>query len=161
MTDAEYIELLPCPFCGSSDLMLQNLVDDDDWFVSCNGCHSQQIANYIREDAIKLWNSRAKTPVFRLKPIGAPGSPARLERDLEIAAEDAAKLRTRIAALERKLADLRKKHDEQAALIAKLVEALEMIVANRIADGGPCDGVDECLCSECIAREALALAKGK
>lgn len=50
--------LLPCPFCRSTDLTLNNLVDDDDYFVSCNVCHIQQIANYTRSNAIELWNTR-------------------------------------------------------------------------------------------------------
>lgn len=52
-------ELLPCPFCGSADLKLENLVDDDDYFVSCNSCEIQQIANYTRSEAVHRWNQRA------------------------------------------------------------------------------------------------------
>jgi Lar family restriction alleviation protein len=52
--------LKPCPFCGSPDLELSNLCDPDDYFVSCNGCEVQQIANYTREEAIQRWNERAK-----------------------------------------------------------------------------------------------------
>jgi|SRR5882724_10344969 len=60
MTDKnQEVELLPCPFCGSQDLMLDSLGDSDDWFVSCNGCEIQQIANYTREIAIERWNKRA------------------------------------------------------------------------------------------------------
>lgn len=51
--------LLPCPFCGSSDLTLDNLVDEDDYFVSCGGCQVQQIASYTREEAVRRWNRRA------------------------------------------------------------------------------------------------------
>jgi Lar family restriction alleviation protein len=51
-------DLLPCPFCGSSNLVLDNLVDEDDYFVSCGGCEIQQIANYTREGAIRRWNQR-------------------------------------------------------------------------------------------------------
>lgn len=50
---------LPCPFCGSTNLTLDNLRDGDDWFVSCDNCEIQQIANYPREIAIQRWNMRA------------------------------------------------------------------------------------------------------
>lgn len=52
--------LRSCPFCGSADLELGNLVDEDDWFVSCNGCQIQQIANYTRDVAIERWNRRGE-----------------------------------------------------------------------------------------------------
>jgi len=51
-------QLMPCPFCGCADLTLDNLGDDDDWFVSCNICEIQQIANYSRHVAVALWNRR-------------------------------------------------------------------------------------------------------
>lgn len=54
--------LLPCPFCGSADLRVANLVDEYDWFVSCNGCDIQQIANYARDVAIERWNRRKGQP---------------------------------------------------------------------------------------------------
>lgn len=50
--------LLPCPFCGSENLELLNLVDQDDYFVACVGCRVQQIANYTRAEAIRRWNRR-------------------------------------------------------------------------------------------------------
>lgn len=51
-------ELKPCPFCGSSDVVLQNLTDEDDNYVSCNSCEVQQIATHTRDMAIKAWNRR-------------------------------------------------------------------------------------------------------
>jgi Lar family restriction alleviation protein len=53
-------ELLPCPFCGSTDLTLDNLTDVDDFCVECDGCQIQQIANYTRDEAIRRWNRRVK-----------------------------------------------------------------------------------------------------
>jgi|SRR5208282_134493 len=50
--------LLPCPFCGSTRLTLENLGEGDDWFVSCQGCEVQQIANYSKEEAMERWNRR-------------------------------------------------------------------------------------------------------
>lgn len=55
------INLKPCPFCGSDDLTIDHLVDDHDWFISCNGCEIQQIANYTEAEAIERWNRRALT----------------------------------------------------------------------------------------------------
>lgn len=52
-------QLKPCPFCGSTDLTLDHLVDNNDWFVSCNICEIQEIANYTRAQAVALWNRRA------------------------------------------------------------------------------------------------------
>ncbi len=54
------IDLKPCPFCGSGNLDLSNLVDEDDWFVSCCQCGTQQIANHTKQEAINRWNSRAE-----------------------------------------------------------------------------------------------------
>jgi Lar family restriction alleviation protein len=52
--------LLACPFCGSYDLTLDNLIDPDDFFVHCNGCDVQQIAKYTRHEAIRRWNARVR-----------------------------------------------------------------------------------------------------
>lgn len=51
-------ELRPCPFCGSEDLNLDNLGQRNDWFVNCNICEIQQIANYTEAQAVALWNRR-------------------------------------------------------------------------------------------------------
>lgn len=58
MADAKRPELLPCPFCGSDNLTLSNLLDDDDWSVNCNVCDIQQIANYTKAEAAAQWNMR-------------------------------------------------------------------------------------------------------
>jgi hypothetical protein len=44
---------------------------------------------------------------------------------------------------------------------AKYREALNNIIENRVADGGPCTdwGKRPCGCSECVAREAIACTK--
>ncbi len=54
-------ELSPCPFCGSKDIRVDNLIDPDDFFVHCMECWIQQIADYTREEAIRRWNKRAYT----------------------------------------------------------------------------------------------------
>ena len=53
------VEGKPCPFCGSEDLELDNLVDADDFYVSCRKCQVQQIANYTKEEAVRRWNTRS------------------------------------------------------------------------------------------------------
>jgi Lar family restriction alleviation protein len=64
--------LKPCPFCGSENVMLDNLIDEDaydDYFVSCRGCEVQQIANYKADVAVQRWNSR-----FPAEPAAQPGA---------------------------------------------------------------------------------------
>lgn len=51
-------DLKPCPFCGSTTLELGNLVDEDDYFVSCEDCGVQQLANHTKPEAARLWNMR-------------------------------------------------------------------------------------------------------
>ena len=54
-------QLKPCPFCGSNDLTLDNLADPKHgWYVNCNICEIQQIANYTEAQAVALWNRRTK-----------------------------------------------------------------------------------------------------
>lgn len=53
-------QLKPCPFCGSADLTLDHLFDNHDWFVSCNICEVQLLANYTEAQAVALWNRRTK-----------------------------------------------------------------------------------------------------
>jgi Lar family restriction alleviation protein len=57
-------KLKPCPFCGSADLTLDNLADPKHgWFVNCNICEIQQIANYTEAQAVALWNKRTTDPI--------------------------------------------------------------------------------------------------
>lgn len=56
---ADKHDLKPCPFCGSTDLTVDNLGQRNDWFVNCNICEIQQIANYTEAQAVALWNKRA------------------------------------------------------------------------------------------------------
>lgn len=49
--------LKPCPFCGSAPI-LDCLTDDDEYFVHCEGCNIQQIANHTRAEAVEEWNRR-------------------------------------------------------------------------------------------------------
>lgn len=62
-------QLKPCPFCGSTDLTLDNLADPKHgWYVNCNICEIQQIANYTEGQAVALWNRRASPPRFVVEP---------------------------------------------------------------------------------------------
>ena len=54
-------DLKPCPFCGSTTLELGNLVDEDDWFVNCEDCGVQQLANHTKQEAARLWNTRVSS----------------------------------------------------------------------------------------------------
>lgn len=63
MTSPEMREdLLPCPFCGSDDLTLDNLGDNDSWSVDCKSCKAQQPSIYWRHSAIAAWNRRDLPP---------------------------------------------------------------------------------------------------
>lgn len=63
------VALLPCPFCGSSDL----LVFEDDYGVNCRACHAQVLSGGTESDR-ELWNRRA--------PLPAAKPEDRLSRDL-------------------------------------------------------------------------------
>jgi Lar family restriction alleviation protein len=68
-------ELLPCPFCGSHKLSLDNLTDVDDYSIECEDCQIQQIANYTLNEAIRRWNTRVPPlPAIRLKKRRHGGS---------------------------------------------------------------------------------------
>jgi hypothetical protein len=65
MTDHEHTPeagLLPCPLCNASAKM-EELGDDDSYYVSCTGCGLQQIAKYREPEAIAAWNRRS-APTF-------------------------------------------------------------------------------------------------
>ena len=52
-------ELLPCPFCGLSDMLTIDFIAGDDWCVECERCHVTQHAVWPNKySAIMKWNSR-------------------------------------------------------------------------------------------------------
>jgi len=59
-------ELLPCPYCGSNILELDNFGDYEldtfhtGWFVACYECPNQGVEGhgFTREQAILAWNRR-------------------------------------------------------------------------------------------------------
>ena len=59
--------LLPCPFCGGAPI-LDDLGEEDDFFVHCGSCEVQQIANKTIDTAVSEWNQRVSagdTPDLR------------------------------------------------------------------------------------------------
>ena len=65
------VELLPCPFCGSSDLGDPNF--ECDYGIQCNSCGAMH-GHEDRDEAIRLWNTRATAQPegWRLMPVDAP-----------------------------------------------------------------------------------------
>lgn len=64
-------ELLPCPFCGTDEfLMLSNslLGEHSFWQVEC-GCHASGAPEVLRENAIKVWNSRPLPDGYAIVPV--------------------------------------------------------------------------------------------
>jgi Lar family restriction alleviation protein len=74
--------LLLCPFCGSTKLTLENLGEGDDWFVHCDGCEVQQIANYQKAIAVERWNNRARASVVEAPKEAAPDTVESLKEQL-------------------------------------------------------------------------------
>jgi Lar family restriction alleviation protein len=51
--------LLPCPFCGSSDVFVDHVsMDDNAAFVHCRGCGTEGPFDLSEEVAIAAWNHR-------------------------------------------------------------------------------------------------------
>lgn len=54
------IELLPCPFCGGTNLEVMHAVDKEgafDWKISCADC---QPLHETEAEAVAAWNRRAE-----------------------------------------------------------------------------------------------------
>ena len=49
-------ELKPCPFCGHTAKLYQDMCDF--WFVQCMVCNSRTVSNSEREYVISRWNMR-------------------------------------------------------------------------------------------------------
>ena len=53
----EKVELKPCPFCGGTEIKVDN--DQGIYFVYCDQCECET-SKYVTEDkAIQAWNRRA------------------------------------------------------------------------------------------------------
>ena len=56
------MELQPCPFCGSTDLEVDD--DDETSSVECEKCKIMGPVGDDLEEVIKLWNKRISTPPY-------------------------------------------------------------------------------------------------
>ena len=61
----ELVRLLPCPFCGCSDIDLYQDTSNDyeenwSWVINCCNCCMGYIDCYSEDDAIYKWNKRVK-----------------------------------------------------------------------------------------------------
>ena len=52
-------ELLPCPFCGSKNIVV--FQDQYGWTVKCHGCYVKITSYYTERSAINAWNRRPTT----------------------------------------------------------------------------------------------------
>ena len=71
-------ELKPCPFCGSHDVELEDISDENGelWMIQCNGCGISVCApggedgccDATKEECVAAWNRRSdqKMIVFDL-----------------------------------------------------------------------------------------------
>jgi Lar family restriction alleviation protein len=57
--------LLPCPFCGGEAVIEDLGEPDDDSFAHCEDCGVQQIADFTRREAARMWNTRKASKLSR------------------------------------------------------------------------------------------------
>lgn len=50
------IELKPCPFCGSRDIVIVKY--DDNMWAACKSCHVKTVLEHSEKSAINTWNRR-------------------------------------------------------------------------------------------------------
>lgn len=56
-------ELKPCPFCGSSEIALQQEYGHlPMFFVGCDNCGASASYTETEEEAIEAWNERKEKP---------------------------------------------------------------------------------------------------
>ena len=65
-TKLDSSELLPCPFCGSSNLDHGDNWSCGDGYVHCNGCGCtmSSFADDREQDAMRKWNDRKGNKYF-------------------------------------------------------------------------------------------------
>ena len=51
-------ELKPCPFCGSESLFAD--IDDDGFYIECNGCLARSPVANTQAEAEMRWNRRTE-----------------------------------------------------------------------------------------------------
>jgi hypothetical protein len=62
--DPYYLQLLPCPFCGTT---LPDIETHDDYHIVCPACLTYGPLGCTEEEAVCLWNARMPVP-----DVGAP-----------------------------------------------------------------------------------------
>lgn len=66
--------LLPCPFCGSKNVRVCNLIEEepelelagltkDNWNVLCNDCYALGGTRRTADESIEAWNRRYEPPI--------------------------------------------------------------------------------------------------
>lgn len=58
---------LPCPFCGSSDLVMQERKRDRAYFVECRHCLARGPVYGLADESWRAWSFR-----FKLEPSNDP-----------------------------------------------------------------------------------------
>lgn len=69
MTMTQESELLPCPFCGSENILEFGKQDDDWASVECRNCRAGTHKFENLQDAISAWNTRARLGKGEVKPV--------------------------------------------------------------------------------------------
>ena len=62
-------ELLPCPFCGSENILEFGKQDDDWASVECRNCRAGTHKFENLQDAVAAWNTRASLGKGEAKPV--------------------------------------------------------------------------------------------
>lgn len=66
ITAEEDLEVKPCPFCGSTSILIKQITRNDSpskghWYTHCEGCWAEgpfADGTLHRGDAVKQWNRR-------------------------------------------------------------------------------------------------------
>jgi Lar family restriction alleviation protein len=60
------LEINSCPFCGSTDVILQtnnSIGEHKGWFIKCNACNARSSERVNQADTIKIWNKFNKKSI--------------------------------------------------------------------------------------------------
>lgn len=67
------IELMPCPHCGGTDLIIYWNAVYEKHYARCHSCHMQGPEVYGREKAAEAWNALPRALVWSSEPPSEPG----------------------------------------------------------------------------------------
>lgn len=84
MTDNTLQELLPCPFCGSENILEFGKQDDDWASVECRNCRAGTHKFENLQDAVAAWNTRASLGKGEAKPVEVGELANTIEEDTQI-----------------------------------------------------------------------------